>query len=537
MSDVADGIARLEAENEALRRRLAELEQSEARYRLLVERGFDGVVLISEAGTVVYQSPNVPGITGYAIASRLGRDAFETIYPDDLPMLRSVFRAVMASRGAVATNVEFRAIRPDGDMWWAEASAINLLHDPIIQAIVVNYRDISSRKHLEAEGEKLQAQLLQAQKMEAVGRLAGGVAHDFNNVLGAILANTDLALEELGPDHPVSADLIEIRKAAERSADLTRQLLAFARKQTITPRVLDLDQTITGMLKMLRRLLREDVTLEWVPGTATWPVRLDPTQLDQILVNLCINARDAIADVGRITLETANCTIDEGSRGTHLDAAPGDYVRIAVVDDGCGMEPEVKARLFEPFFTTKGVGRGSGLGLATVHGIVEQNRGFIDVSSEPGHGTTFRIYLPRYSGSPTVLAAAARDAGQPARQGTVLLVEDEPALLRVGRLLLEKLGYEVLAAGTPGEALRVARDHVGTISLLMTDVVMPEMNGLDLARALLAFRPHMRCLFTSGYPADVIAHHGVLDEGVHFLQKPFSRQDLVAKLRETLAEN
>jgi CheY-like chemotaxis protein len=336
------------------------------------------------------------------------------------------------------------------------------------------------------------------------------------------------------PSQPLYADLEEIRKAATRSADLTRQLLAFARKQTIAPKVLDLNETIAGMLKMLQRLIGEDVQLHWQPDADLWPVRADPSQIDQLLANLCVNARDAIAGVGHLRVETENSTFTEVGGAARAGLVPGDYVRIAVRDNGSGMDPDTLAHIFEPFFTTKGVGKGTGLGLATVYGIVKQNGGFIDASSDPGHGTTFTIYLPRHVGK---AAQARTDAStEPAKRGTetILLVEDEFAILKLATTMLERQGYSVLAAGTPGEAIRLARAFEGEIHLLMTDVVMPEMNGRDLARNVQVLYPDVKRLFMSGYTADVIAHHGVLEDGVSFIQKPFSVRDLAAKVREVL---
>ena len=405
------------------------------------------------------------------------------------------------------------------------------------QGILGVAHDITDRKRAEEEKEKLQAQLLQVQKMESVGRLAGGVAHDFNNMLSVILGHAEMALEKADPSQPLHADLEEIRKAAVRSADLTRQLLAFARKQTVVPRDLDLNETIAGMLKMLRRLIGEGIELTWQPGADLWPIRMDPSQIDQILANLCINARDAISGFGMVGIRTENRVFDEPYCTAHPGFVPGEYVLLTVSDNGCGMEEETLACIFEPFFTTKELGKGTGLGLATVYGIVRQNNGFINVYSEPGRGTTFQVCLPRQAAMPEKLTE--RGAEGPAAQGhqTILLVEDEPAILSMTRMMLEHLGFTVLAAGSPSEALRLAERHPGQIHLLMTDVIMPEMNGRDLARNLLQLYPGLNRLFMSGYSADVIAPHGVLDEGVHFLQKPFSMQDLAARVREALAEN
>ena len=397
-------------------------------------------------------------------------------------------------------------------------------------------RDITERKRVDEEREKLQAQLNQAQKMESVGRLAGGVAHDFNNMLGAILGYTELGMIEVSPTDPIHGTLKDIQKAALRSADLTRQLLAFARKQTVAPKVLDLNETLKGMLKMLRRLIGEDIGLAWLPGKDLGWIRMDPSQIEQLLVNLCVNARDAIHDTGKITVETSAVTFDETDCAAHVGFTPGKYVLLTVSDDGCGIDAETLSHLFEPFFTTKEVGKGTGLGLATVYGMVKQNNGFIDVYSKPGQGTTFKIYLPRHATESG--RTALMDASQPAARGheTILLVEDEPMILDITTKMLERQGYTVQAAATPGEAIRLAREHVGEIHLLMTDVVMPEMNGRDLAKNLLSLYPNLKRLFMSGYTADVIAHHGVLDEGVQFIQKPFSVQTLAVKVRGVLDE-
>jgi PAS domain S-box-containing protein len=401
---------------------------------------------------------------------------------------------------------------------------------PILFAIQEEARQKTAHK-------KLEEQMRQAQKMESVGRLAGGVAHDFNNMLNVILGNTEIAMEDLAPDDPLYNNLSEIFSAANRSADITRQLLAFARKQTIAPKVLDLNRTIKSMLKMLQRLIGEDIDLAWRPETTIWPVRMDPSQIDQILANLCINARDAIADIGKITIETGTATFDSAYCAEHPGFVAGYFVLLAVSDNGCGMEHETLANLFEPFFTTKDVDKGTGLGLATVYGIVKQNDGFINIYSEPGQGTIFRIYLPRYLAATETPEKKTSDKTNLEGTETILLVEDEPSILRMTRMMLERTGYKVLAAGTPEEAIALAREHAGEIHLLMTDVVMPRMNGRDLARNLLSLYPNLNLLFMSGYTANLIAHHGVLDEGVQFIQKPFAKQDLLIKVREVLDDS
>ena len=396
--------------------------------------------------------------------------------------------------------------------------------------------DITERKRAEAERGNLEAQLRQAQKMESVGRLAGGVAHDFNNMLGVILGHAEMAMGQVDPSLPLHGHLDEIRKAAQRSADLTRKLLAFGRRQTTEPRVLDLNETVAGMLKMLHRLIGENIDLVWQPAADLWPVKMDPSQIEQILANLCVNARDAISGVGKMTIETGNKIFDAEYCAAHTGFVPGTYVLLGVSDSGCGMDRETLSHLFEPYFTTKETGKGTGLGLATVYGIVKQNNGFINVYSEPGHGTTFKILLPRCVGKAEQARAAG--AARPVLRGheTILLVEDEPATLKMAAVMLQRQGYAVLVAGTPGDAISLAREYAGEIHLLLTDVVMPEMNGRDLAEHLRSLYPQLKRLFMSGYTANVIAHHGVLDEGVHFIQKPFAIQDLSAKVRQALDE-
>ncbi len=397
------------------------------------------------------------------------------------------------------------------------------------------FRDISDQRHAEAARTKLQGQLIQAQKMESMGRLAGGVAHDFNNMLQAIMGHAELALDQLPPDSPLQEDVHEIQVAAQRSSDLTRQLLAFARKQAVVPKVLDLNITVEGMLKMLRRLIGEDIDLVWVPGPSIWPVKMDPSQFDQILANLCVNARDAIEGIGKVTIETWTETFDKTFCAEHPGIVPGDYVRLSVFDTGCGMTKETLANIFEPFFTTKGPGEGTGLGLATVYGAVKQNNGNVFVDSEPGKGTVFHIYFPRYLDATPAPQAPVFEPALSSGKGTILLVEDEQSILRIATAMLEKLGYRVLSASTPGEAIHLAKAHSQEIDLLMTDVVMPEMNGRDLTNMIVFLCPGIKRLFMSGYTADVIAHHGVLDEGVCFLQKPFTIRDLAAKVGEALA--
>ncbi|RJR44580.1 MAG: PAS domain S-box protein [Desulfobacteraceae bacterium] len=393
--------------------------------------------------------------------------------------------------------------------------------------------DITEQRHAEDEREKLQAQLLQAQKMESVGRLAGGVAHDFNNMLGVVIGNAEMAALKINKDEPLYQNLQEIIKASHRSAEIVRQLLAFARKQAAIPRILDLNETVSGMLQMLKRLIGEDIDFTWMPGRDLGKIRVDPSQVNQILANLVVNSRDALPNGGKITIGTANRELDKAYCQDHPGFIPGDYVLLSVSDTGMGMSKETMRHIFDPFFTTKELGRGTGLGLATVYGVVKQNNGFINVYSEQGKGTTFRIYFPRCEGE----APAAGEKGEgriPGGNETILIAEDEPSLLDIVRDILTKQGYTVLAAGTPAEALALSRKHPGEIHLLITDLVMPEMNGRRLADRLMLNRPGLKCLFMSGYTADVAAYHEVLNEGAHFIEKPFSPWAMAEKVRRIL---
>jgi PAS domain S-box-containing protein len=398
-------------------------------------------------------------------------------------------------------------------------------------------RDITGLKKAEEEKIKLESQLHQAQKMESIGSLAGGVAHDFNNKLSVILGHADLSLMRLESTHPLHAHLEEIRKAAEQSADLTRQLLAFARKQTIAPKVLDLNEIVASMLKMLQRLIGEDISLLWHPASSLWLIMIDPSQVDQILANMCVNARDSMTEGGSITIETGNCMIDEDYCSHYADVLPGEYVRLVVSDSGCGMANETLNHIFEPFFTTKEIGKGTGLGLATVFGIVKQNNGFINVYSELGMGTTFSIYFPRHMGKSDQSQQEGTMVSAPRGLETILLVEDEFAILNMTTMILTRQGYKVLQANTPAEAIRLAKENTGEISLLISDVIMPEMNGKDLANKLKSLCPHLKCIYMSGYTADAIGQHGVLDSGINFIQKPFSLADLATKVRDVLDGN
>jgi PAS domain S-box-containing protein len=461
----------------------------------------------------------------------------QLVHPEDIERVELALQRSLEF--GAGFNIDYRMKMKSGEWKWVctRGKAIEKNKNNKARLLVGTLSDITERMQAEEEKKSLQAQLQQAQKMDAIGQLAGGVAHDFNNMLGVILGHAEMAMDQVEPSQSLYADLEEIRKAATRSADITRQLLAFARRQTVAPKVIDLNETIEGMLKMLRRLIGEDVDLAWLPGSGLWPVKMDPSQIDQILANLCVNARAAITGVGKITVETGNRTFDEDYCDAHAGFISGNYVRISVSDSGCGMDQETLAHIFEPFFTTKGVGEGTGLGLAMVYGAVKQNNGFINAYSEPGQGTTFTLYLPRYADEARQLQREGTADRAVGGDETVLLVEDESIILKMTTTMLNLLGYTVLAAATPGDAIRLAGTHTGEIHLLLTDVIMPEMNGRDLAEKMLLLYPRLKCLFMSGYTSDVISRHGTLEEGVEFIQKPFTKKDLAIKVRMALEKN
>ncbi len=457
------------------------------------------------------------------------------VHSDDLPWIYEILNKHLEGKTDFY-EAEFRMKhKSDGWIWILDRGKVierDKKGNPL--RVCGTNLDITDRKRVEEEKEKLKEELVQAQKMESVGQLAGGVAHDFNNMLCVILGNVEMLQEELPPDSSIQPGLKEIQKAALHSAEIVHQLLTFARKQTISPRVLDLNSTIETMLKMLRRLIGEGIKLSWHSGRDLWSVRVDPSQIEQILANLCVNAQDAIAGVGNLIIETDNAYFDENFCSDNHDFMPGEYVMMSISDDGCGMDKETIKNIFDPFFTTKEVGKGTGLGLSTVYGIVKQNNGFVNVYSELGYGTCIKVYLPRHT--VRITSAPQKESREPAVRGseTILLVEDEPSILAITATMLERMGYTVLSTNIPGEAILLAREHAGNIHLLITDVVMPEMNGLDLAGKLISIYPDIRRLFMSGYTVNVITSRGVLDEGMHFIQKPFTSEKLAAKIREAL---
>ena len=507
------------------------LKESERKYRDLFENAPIGIFTTDSEGRALSCNKAMARILGFGSpqeAVERFTDLQSQLYVT--PSRRDRFLELLREKGQVE-NFEYQAHTADGRTAWLIMNArIASRHDDGSFVIEGFTTDISEQRDLEE-------QIQQSHKMESVGRLAGGVAHDYNNMLSVILGYAELAMAGVDPDKPLYGDLQEIYNAARRSTQITRQLLAFARKQTINPKVLSLNDTVEGMLKMLRRLIGEDIDLAWLPKAGAWRVRMDPAQVDQILANLCVNARDAIGGVGKLTIETDNVTFDKAYCRDHAGFAPGDFVMLAVSDDGCGMAPETLSTIFEPFFTTKDASQGTGLGLATVYGIVKQNDGFINVYSELGKGTTFKIYLPRHLGTGEETRAASPTETPLGRGETLLLVEDEPAIMKMGLTMLEKMGYRILTAGTPSDAMRLAREFTEGIHLLITDVVMPEMNGRDLADRLITLHPGLKVLFMSGYTANVIAHHGVLEEGVNFIQKPFSAKELAFKVRGALDGN
>ena len=514
--------------------RTRELRDSEERYRSILNACPDNITITDLEGRILMTSPGALIMVGCDLEKQmLGRMLTDFIIPEERERAAATI-SFMPQAGTLGSRY-YLGLRVDGSTFSMEVNSAFIRGiDRQPSKIVYVVRDISKRKQAEEEKARLQAKLEQAQKLESMGRLAGGVAHDFNNMLGVILGHTDLAMLQTDEKHPLYMRFSKIRDAAQRSAALTQQLLAFARCQTITPKVLNINATVTDTLHMLRLLIGENIEVDWLPGHEVYPVKIDPSQFGQLLVNLCVNARDAIVGVGRMSIETERRALDAAYCASNAFLVPGDYIMLTVSDNGCGMDKEIQKKIFEPFFTTKGVGQGTGLGLATVYGIVKQNNGFITAYSEPGQGSAFKIYFPRYVGSEIEdkdekLASGPRSSGE-----RVLVVEDDALLLDINTTMLQSLGYRVLAAGSPVEALRLAEEHAGIIDLLMTDVVMPEMDGRQLEQRMQITHPRMKCLFMSGYTANVISHHGVLDKGVHFIQKPFTLQDMAMKVRETL---
>ncbi len=527
-----EGVAR-----DVTERRHAEeaLLESEGRNRVIMETASDAIITIDEESTIRFVNPAAEKIFGYAVAELTGAK-LTTLIPDYLRHAHLVgmkrYRET-GERHITWEAFEAPGLHKDGREIPLEISFGEYERDGthLFTAII---RDISERKRAREAVVRSEEQLLQSQKMEAIGRLAGGVAHDFNNLLTAITGYSDLSLRRLKEGDPVHRNIGEIKKAAERAADLTRQLLTFSRKQVLQPKVLDLNAVVAEMEKMLRRLIGEDVLLVVNLGQLLGHVKADPGQLEQVLMNLVVNARDAMPGGGTLTIQTENARLDDNDASQDAGLPPGPYALLSISDTGHGMNAETRRRVFEPFFTTKEKGKGTGLGLSTVYGIVTQSGGSIRVNSEPSLGTTFNIYLPLVLEAIEAVGPSPGETEIARGSETILLVEDDRGVREMMREILEMCGYHVLMASCGGEAVRICEGYQGMIELLLTDVVMPHLSGKELADALTLLRPRMKVLYISGYTDDAIIHHGVLDEEVAFLQKPFAPSTLAHKLRELL---
>lgn len=511
-----------------LKEEMALTAQREIYFRHLTEYALDLITILDADGTIRFESRSISKELGYPPEEYVGKNAFDFVHPDDAPRIMQAFLTALQTRGNTPV-LSFRFRHRDGTYRILEGCGNNLLEDPAVAGIVFNSRDVTEKRRLEE-------QFQQSQKVQAIGQLTGGVAHDFNNILTAIIGYSDVALAHLPPESSVVGNVQEIRKAGNRAAALTRQLLAFSRKQVLQPRVLQLESVIEEMDKMLRRLLGETIDLVTHAHSDVGNVKADLGQIEQVLLNLAVNARDAMDGVGKLTIETANATVDEKSNLYPSELPPGEYVTLSISDNGCGMTDEVKARLFEPFFTTKAQGKGTGLGLATCYGIVKQSGGHIAIYSEVDKGTTFRVYLPRVDEAAEPFHREEETGETPVGTETVLLVEDEPMLRELGMTVLEDLGYRVLVAENGCDALKLMGGNPDTqIDLLMTDVVMPEMGGKELVEKLRPLYPKTKVIFCSGYTEDAIFHSGGLDPGVYFLQKPYTVASVAQKVRDVLS--
>ena len=510
----------------ALERRRAQeaIRESEERYRLLFERNLAGVYRMTLVGRILECNDALARIFGYGSQEELVDRDMAVLYPDNRQR-RAFFDALLRQRNL--SSYELRGERKDGGAAWTFQSAALLADEQagevIVEGTVV---DVTERR-------KLEDQLRQSQKMEAIGQLAGGIAHDFNNLLTTVLGYSDMALSQLSPHDPIREDIAEIRRAGERASDLTRQLLAFSRKQVFEPRVLDLNALLADSSRMLARLIGEHIRFVTKLDPGLGNVRADPGQLEQVIVNLAVNARDAMADGGTLTVRTENADVDAASSRRHFGIAPGRYVAMVVSDTGVGIDAETQKRIFEPFFTTKETPRGTGLGLATVYGIVSQSGGHIFVDSAPGRGATFAVYLPRVE-EPAAPSGTAPAGALHRGSETILLVEDEDAVRGLTRRCLEATGYTVLQASSAEEALEIASRFDGRLDLLLTDVIMPGVSGPELSARLLERRPGTRVLYVSGYTDAAMASHVALDAGASFLPKPFTPETLARKVREIL---
>ena len=523
------GISRDITERQAAERRLQE---SETRFRTAFMTGTDALLIAGVSDGRIYEANDqFLAMYGFRRDEVVGHTSLELgLWPD--PEQRRTLVSRLAAEGLVR-NLEVLARRKSGEVFPTIASVAVLPGEgpPLLMSVI---RDVSEQKRADEALKSMEEQFRQAQRLEAVGRLAGGVAHDFNNIVQAITGYTALLLSDFPTNDPRRADLEEIRSAAQRATALTRQLLAFSRKQVLQPRVLNLNDVVLGVEKMLRRLIGEDIALVFTPWLGLGSVKADPGQMEQVLLNLAVNARDAMPQGGRLTIETADAELDDAYASAHAGVTPGRYVMIAVSDTGTGMSPDTRAHLFEPFFTTKERGKGTGLGLAMVHGIVKQSEGHIVVYSEPARGTTFKIYLPRVehaAESPVIQPSAPSSFDG---RETVLIAEDDRAVREVVAETLAQRGYTVLKAANGQAALEVARSRDGAIDLLLTDIVMPGMTGRELAQALADQFPKLRLLYMSGYTDDAVVRHAILEENMPFLQKPFTTDALALKVREVL---
>ena len=522
--EMAQLVAALEKALE--KRRLGRaLRDSEARYRALVEGSIQGLS-IHRGFVIEFANASLAAMFGYAGPPELiGRDLRVLVAPDEIPRVEG-YAAACQEGGPAPPRYEFQGVRRDGTLIWVETlmSVTSWRHGT---ALLATFVDVTERKRLEDH-------LRQSQKMEAIGRLAGGVAHDFNNLLTVISGRAQIELLRPELSGPSRRNIDLIAEAASRASTLTKQLLAFSRKQVLQPRVLDVDIVVARMEPLLRRLIGEDIDLVTATEPGLGRVRADPGQLEQVVLNLAVNARDAMPRGGRLTVETANAELDEAYARQQADVHPGPYVILAVSDTGVGMDAETRAHLFEPFFTTKGVGEGTGLGLATVYGIVKQSGGHITAYSEVGRGTTIKIYLPRVDAASEVRGAEPEPVVLRRGSETVLLVEDDEAVRELTCEVLEMHGYTVLAVADAGEAPRVLEGASRPIHLLVTDVVMPRLSGRELTERLRSLRPGLKVLYISGYAGTAVVHHGVLDPGTPFLQKPFTPDALLRSVRKVL---
>ncbi len=498
-----------------------------ARFRAIFESSAIGILVTDREGRCVEANPAVAAMLGRAPKELLDRSFSDLTHPDDRAADDARYRSLMA--GEIRQyRIEKRYLRNGGGVAWGHVSVSAILDEAGEPAFAVRLiEDVT-------EVRAMRERLVQVQKLETVGRLAGGVAHDFNNLLQAVAGYAESALETLGRRHPAAHDLDEILRAADRAAALTRQLLAFSRRQVLAPEVLRLDAVVLDLSDMLARLLGERVQLDVHAEPRLWRVLADRSQIEQVVVNLAVNARDAMARGGVLTLETSNVELDDAYARQHPGVRPGPYVLLAVSDNGVGMTDEVRAHVFEPFFSTKSPGEGSGLGLATVHGIVHQSRGHVWCYSEPGRGTTFKIYLPRTDREGLAVSRPRPAAGAEDGDETLLVLEDEDAVRTLLRDQLCRHGYRVLAAGTVAEARETVARHAGRIDAVVSDVVLPDGHGDDFVRELRSSWPELRVLFMSGYTENAVAHHGVLDPGVEFLQKPYGMTELRRRIREIL---